>query len=149
MTFDTNLFIYMHDARFPEKKRSAGFILTELTRRKGSMVGLQVVGETYTVLTRKLKDPPQRARALCEALLFNFISFGYDGKNVAEALERSSEGRVSYWGGLLLSAAADAGCTHFISEDMQSGTHFGSLEIIAPFAADHTPAPRLMDLIAA
>ena len=37
---------------------------------------------------------------------------------------------------LLIASAANAGCSHFLSEDMSHGERYGSLTIINPFKVD-------------
>lgn len=143
---DTNLLVYAHDAREPLKRRSALQIVAALTERESTLVGLQVAGELHAVLTRRLKQTPELA---CEAVLSTlrmFGTFGYAESDVQTALALSARGVLSHWDGLLVSAAARAGCTHLISEDMQDGFRFGTLEIVSPFSNDGI-APRLTDLL--
>ena len=62
---------------------------------------------------------------------------------VTRGLELHQAHSVSVWDGLIVQAALDAGCDVLLSEDLQHGRRFGSLEVANPFlpaAAHETPA---------
>lgn len=143
---DTALLVYAHDAREPRKRQSALRIVAALKEMEPTLMGLQVAGELQAVLTRRLKQTPELASETVLSTLRMFGTFGYAESDVQTALALSARGVLSYWDGLLVSAAARAGCTHLISEDMHDGFRFGTLEIVAPFSDDGI-APRLTSLL--
>jgi predicted nucleic acid-binding protein len=51
-----------------------------------------------------------------------------------------------YWDALRLASAREAGCTVFISEDLQDGDWLFGLEIVNPFAATG-PSDRVRALL--
>lgn len=69
-------------------------------------------------------------------MIAGFDAFGYSVHAVRAALEEASEARVSYWDGVLLASAAEAGCTTIFSEDMAHGARFGSIAVAIPFGRD-------------
>jgi predicted nucleic acid-binding protein len=63
---------------------------------------------------------------------------------MAEALDHVVAGRTSYWDGLLIATAAEAGCSSILTEDLADGTILSGVKVINPFtsggiseAADH------------
>ena len=55
---------------------------------------------------------------------------------VTAALEHVVAGRTSYWDALLITTAAEAGCSAILTEDMADGTTLSGVRIINPFAGD-------------
>jgi predicted nucleic acid-binding protein len=135
MTADTNIFIYSWDSRFPGKATVAQEVGDRLKQRE-SAIGLQVVGEVQHVLSRKFRQPPWEAAQNARNLLASFGTFAPVRQNAEEALSLMAAGRFQYWDALLLTAARDAGCTVFFSEDMGDGTRLGALEVVNPFGPD-------------
>ena len=145
-TPDTNLLVYIHDGRNLNKQRIATDIFRHLVDRENSRVALQVIGELYSVLTRKLQQDPATASAAARSLSVALDPFNYETTDVHVALSLAANGVMSYWDGLLVSAASRAGCDLLISEAMQDGFHFDGLQIITPFAGDALN-PRLDTLL--
>lgn len=147
LSIDTNLLVYVQDGRDEDKQNVATGLYRRLAERDDVFVGLQVMGELYAVLTRKLKQEPATARAAVESLTDVFEPFGYAMTDVHVALAAASDGVLSYWDALLLAASVRAGCTILVSEDMQDGFRFGSITVMTPFVAGGSN-PRLDALLA-
>ena len=64
-----------------------------------------------------------------------FLEFRADGQEVERARVTRGATGYSWWDCLLIASALEAGCSHFLSEDLQDV--IGGLTIIDPFA--HTP----------
>jgi len=131
-TLDTNILIYAVDAREGRKRALAARIIAAAAGLDCPLA-LQVVGEFYAAATAKLKLTPRDAAARAAQLIAGFESFGYSIHAVRAALDEASKGRFSYWDGVLLAAAAEAGCTTIFSEDMADGARFGSIVVASPF----------------
>ena len=145
-TPDTNLLVYIQDRRDPVKQVIATDIYRRLTTQDNSRIALQVMGELYTVLTRKLQQDPPTAAAAVKSLNTVFDPFGYDAADVHVAISLAADGVLSYWDGLLVSAAARKGCSVLVSEDMQDGFRFDGLEVVTPFSSNSLN-PRLDELL--
>jgi len=146
LTPDTNLLVYIQDSRDPVKQSIATDIYRRMTTLDDSRIATQVMGELYTVLTRKLHQDPPTAAAAVKSLSIVFDPFGFDAADVHIALSLAADGVLSYWDGLLVSAAARTSCTVLISEDMQDGFRFNELEILAPFTNNRLN-PHLDELL--
>jgi predicted nucleic acid-binding protein len=135
ITADSNVFIYLHDEAAPAKRATAVEVVSALMRRD-ARIALQVVGEFQNVLRRRLRVPPWLAAQEARNLLESFDTFAPTRESAIRALEQLAAGRLSYWDGLLLAAAAEAGCTTLLSEDMHDGAEVFGVRIVNPFAAD-------------
>jgi len=148
VSIDTNILVYTQDSRDPVKQRISTDLFMLASKLSNAKVGLQVLGELYTVLTRKLKQDPSTARQVVESVSTLFEPFGYSEDNVFAALNLAESGAASYWDGLVLSAAESAGCSILISEDLQNEFSYGGLKVISPFS-DGKPNLELFGLLEA
>lgn len=146
LSADTNLLVYAQDNRDVDKQRSAQLLIQTLVDSGTHRLALQVAGELFSVLTRRLKMPTDIARDATAAYLALFDTYEYSNADVHSALSLSADGVFSYWDGLLVTSAARSGCHCLISEDMQNGFRYGDLEIVTPFS-DGRPNPRLLQLL--
>lgn len=134
-TLDTNILVYAVDGR-EGRKRDFATHLIEASVGLDCPLALQVVGEFYAAATTKLKLDARDAAARAAQLIAGFETFGYSVHAVRAALEEAPKGRFSYWDGVLLASAAEAGCTTIFSEDMADGARFGSIAVANPFQRD-------------
>lgn len=134
-TLDTNILVYAVDAR-DETKRAFAARIIAAAARLDCPLALQAVGEFYAAATRKLKLGAKDAATRTAHLIAGFDTFGYSVHAVRAALEEAPKGRFSYWDGVLLASAAEAGCTTIFSEDMADGARFGSIAVANPFRHD-------------
>jgi predicted nucleic acid-binding protein len=134
-TLDTNILVYAVDAREGRKRELATRII-QVAVGLDCPLALQVVGEFYAAATAKLKLDAKDAATRAGQLIAGFDTFGYSVHAVRAALEEAPKGRFSYWDGVLLASAAEAGCTTIFSEDMADGARFGSIAVANPFRRD-------------
>ena len=134
-TLDTNILIYAVDARDGRKREIASRIV-EAAALLDCPLALQVVGEFYAAATTKLKLGARDAAGRAGQLTVGFDTFPYSLQAVRAALAEVPKGRFSYWDGVLLASAAEAGCTTIFSEDMADGARFGSIVVANPFRRD-------------
>jgi predicted nucleic acid-binding protein len=147
ITADTNVLIYLWDSYTADKLAVAQLVARTLIERSGPL-SLQVIGETQNVLSRKLRQPAWQAAQNARYLLSAFPVFRASDDNASESLTLMAAGRMSYWDGMLVTAARDAGCRVMLSEDMRDGARFGDLEILNPFG-ERGPSERLKALLSA
>lgn len=139
---DTNILLYIHDRDSAEKGERALAWLEALTERQNVRVNLQVLNElAYVLLKKKWFDAPESAFLIVD----QFAELGRSPVTEAEvSLARAFHlrYRFSWWDCLLLASAANLGCTHFLSEDLQDGQKIQGLTIVDPFA--HSPEQILV-----
>jgi predicted nucleic acid-binding protein len=129
---DTNVVVYALSGQDPAKQAVAQRLLAERGAARNSL-SAQVLAETYSVLTRKLRWAPDDALAAV-TLLKQLRVVALTPETQLDALRLAVEHRLSGWDAMVVQAALQAGCDTLFSEDLQPGRRFGSLEVVNPFA---------------
>jgi predicted nucleic acid-binding protein len=132
ITADTNIFVYNVDIEDPARHLASTEIVDVLAAR-GAPIALQVAGEFYSAVTRRLRRPPWEAAQAARNLITSFRVIPATRRSTERALAEAASGRLSFWDANLLSAAEEGGCTHIISEDMHDGAKLGRIEIVKAF----------------
>jgi predicted nucleic acid-binding protein len=131
---DTNILAYAHDAAEPEKHARATALLLDLWVARASVVSTQVLGELYSVLTRRVGLVPADAREIV-LLYAAWPVIETDVPMLAAAMERHGREQVAWWDALIVEAALRAGATRLASEEFAPGRVFdGTLEVVNPLA---------------
>lgn len=116
------------------KQRSASRWIEALIAAQRLVLSAQSLREFYSVsLRRDRSDGAKReARAsVCDLLAFVPEGLELDRLNEAWAIE--DRHRLNFWDAHLLASALAAGCTIFLSEDMNGGQKIDTLTIVDPF----------------
>lgn len=129
---DTNVVVYALSGQDPAKQAVAQRLLAERGAARPRL-STQVLAETYSVLTRKLRWAPDDALAAV-TLLKQLRVVALTPETQLDALRLAVEHRLSGWDAMVVQAALQAGCDTLFSEDLQPGRRFGSLEVVNPFA---------------
>lgn len=129
---DTNILVYLFDSDAPGKQARA----RELLRRERDRIVLsvQVLGEFYVTVTRKLAEPltPGAAAQAVEELC-RFQVQAVRPELVRSAARRSQSHRMSYWDALIVETALDAGANVLFTQDLQHGQQIDDLRVVNPF----------------
>jgi predicted nucleic acid-binding protein len=135
---DTNILVYRHDPRFPEKQRVA----TELLRRgiadDSIRLPHQAVVEFVAVVThvedrgRPLLSPDD-ARREAEEMLQQFVVLYPNDALVRQALRGAAAYQLSWFDAHLWAYAETFGLDQLYSEDFQHGRLYGGVRITDPF----------------
>ena len=136
LTFvDTNVLAYALDARDAVKQARASAFLEQLWGARAGVVSTQVLGELYSVLSRRLGFAPSEAgRLVTPYTAWNVVQI--DVPMLAAAMTRNRQDAVAWWDCLIVEAALRVGATRLASEDFQGGHRFdGVLEVMDPMAA--------------
>jgi predicted nucleic acid-binding protein len=126
--FDTNILIYAFAAG---DRRS---VRAEALLAEGGVIGVQVLNEFTNVARRKLNwDWPEieAARAVIVDLTGPVHPLTIDIHTHAVQLARDAS--LSFYDGLIVAAAVEAGCRVLLTEDLQHGRTFGRVTIHNPF----------------
>lgn len=140
--FDSNVFVYAFDNGDPRRQGIAQQLLARHASSGHALVlSVQVLLETYNVLTRKKRvAPPEALAAIRLLMLHEVVAPGAEA--ALRALELAARHGVAAFDSLIVQAALDAGCDTLFSEDLQDGRRFGSLEVVNPFLpAAHEAGP--------
>ena len=129
---DTNVLLYSADSADPRKQRDARLWLKTLWEQGAGSLSWQVLHEFYVNAVRKLRVPSPNARATVEAFSsWQPIETGFG--LIRRSWHWMDEAQLSYWDGLIVAAAEQAGCVWLLSEDFQAGRKFGLVTVVSPF----------------
>ena len=135
---DTSTLLYPLDERAPAKAATCRAWLSRLRRERRLVMSLQVLNESYWVVTRK----PHFA-AVRPVIRGHLERYGrwatapLDSDTLVQAWAIQDRYGAGFWDGLLLASANAAGCTHFLSEDLSDSQRYGRVTVVDPFR--HAP----------
>jgi predicted nucleic acid-binding protein len=129
---DTNVLLYADDKASPAKQRSALKLIDQHRRARTGVLSIQILQEYFAAVTRKLKVDAAVARRQVE-LLAEFDVVIPDVSDVLAAIDLHRLHQCSYWDGLVLRCAQQAGCRILLTEDFQTGRTFDGVLIVNPF----------------
>lgn len=132
--FDTNIIVYAYDNYFPDKQQRARKIILSGVRDGNGVLSTQVLGEFFTVVTRKINKPlsVRNARDIIKYMGRMMVQ-EIDLLIVERALDTLEQYKISYWDSLIIAAAERAQCKRILSEDLDAGQIYHGIEITNPF----------------
>ena len=145
-TLDTNVLVYSLDNKAGPRHAAAREIVDRAVECD-CWLTLQALCEFYAAVTRKRIVPPADAAAQAADWLEVFPCAPASKAAVRSALGGAAGGRVSYWDGLLVATAREAGCESILSEDMSDGVDVAGLRVHNPFSADGGISPAARRLL--
>lgn len=139
---DTNVLVYLFDARFPAKQRTANEVIREGLAMNALVLPHQAVVEFVSVVTRPRSDLDgdsllPRAKALQRAdVLMRQIPVLYpDAEVLATAIRGAGTYQLPWFDAHLWAYAEVNGLPEILSEDFSHGQHYGSVRVRNPFLA--------------
>ncbi len=130
--FDTNVLVYADDKAAPTKQRRVLDLIAEHRRAGSGVLSLQVLQEYFVTVTRKLRVDARVARRKVE-LLAEFDVAAPELADILAAIDLHRLHGFSFWDGLVLRAAKQAGCSVIFSEDLQTAREIDGVRIVNPF----------------
>ena len=131
-TLDTNILIYSVDATAGVRHDTAVRIV-ERSVELQSCLTLQSVSEFFAAVSRKGLVSRVRAAVMARTWLNMFPIVCASPDAVSVALDHVVAGRTSYWDGLLVATAAEAGCSAISTEGLADVSVLGGVRVINPF----------------
>ena len=148
IALDTNILAYLAGvARLPAdapKVAQVRSLMAGISGQVQVLVPVQALGELFVVLSRAGTPAPE-ARAILLEFADALEVLESSASVMKAALDLVVDHKLQYWDALILSAAAEAGATLLLSEDMQDGFVWRGVTLANPFAA--TPHRKLAALI--
>ena len=143
IALDTNLLAYaagvVRIAGDAPKVAAAIDLIEQLGRGCEMVIPAQALGELYNVLTRIAGKSRGDAKVLVDAFRAAYTIVETSEAVLVAALELASAHQLSIWDAIILDAAATAGCSMLISEDMQNGFTWRGVVVVDPFSARSDP----------
>lgn len=133
---DTNFLAYFAGVdRSPSDNRKielARHLIGNLDAEIELVVPVQVLGELFVVLQRAGASRPE-TREILLAFLQDFSVVATEQSTFLCALDLAADHQFQLWDALIINAAADAGCTMLLTEDMQHGFVWRGVKLFNPF----------------
>ncbi|TFW14024.1 PIN domain-containing protein [Brevundimonas intermedia] len=145
LALDTNVLGYAAGVGDDEPKRRRAVQILKAAAWQDVIIPTQVAGEFYNVLTRKGGHPPKVARRIVEDWSAGVGLTAHSAGTMTTALEGAAFFNLQIWDALILTIAAEAGCSLLLSEDMQDGFVYRGVTVANPFA--QTLHPLLASLL--
>ena len=130
--FNTNVLVYADDKAVPAKQRIAIKLVSEHRRARTGVVSLQILQEYFVTVTKKLHVDLATARRKVE-LLAEFDVASPEVADILAAIDLHRLHGFSFWDGLVVRAAKQAGCRVIFTEDMQNAREINGVRIVNPF----------------
>lgn len=130
---DTNILLYAISTQpeEAEKNQKAKAILSD----PDLTLSVQVLQEFYVQATRPTRTDPlthQEAAALIQYWLRHCV-VPLTVQVMQDALDIKKRYQTSYWDAAILAAAAAAGCSELLSEDLNPGQNCDTIRVMNPF----------------
>ncbi|MGI8905832.1 MAG: PIN domain-containing protein [Candidatus Sumerlaeaceae bacterium] len=132
---DTNILIYAHDPREPEKQKRALSLLDELQELGEGSLSVQSLSEFYSVSTKKLVPKLTHAEAAGQVAVFvaAWPIIELTARMVLTATRAVREHQLSFWDAQLWAAAYLNQLDILLSEDLSNKQTIEGVRILDPF----------------
>ncbi len=130
---DSNILVYAQDSSMVDKQLKSRAIIATLAESADGVISTQVLQEFYVAVTRKMGVPPLAAKGVLKTFGV-FETVLVSTALIQEAIDCSILNQVSFWDSLILAAAASAGCSTVLSEDLNPGQVILGVKVQNPFA---------------
>jgi predicted nucleic acid-binding protein len=132
---DTNILAYTKDNRVPGKQATAAQWIDALVVRDAIVLSAQSLREYYAVSLRRDASPAAVQDARWEVSRYAlFVPAALEADRLQEAWSLQDRFGFGLWNSLLLAAALRAGCSYFLSEDLQARQTIDAITVLNPFA---------------
>lgn len=108
-------------------------LIKRLSDHVSLIAPVQAMGELFVVL-RRSGAPADEARSILIEFADAFGTSPSESNSVLAAADLVVDHKLQFWDSLILTAAANAGCTLLLSEDMQSGFVTRGVTIVDPYS---------------
>lgn len=147
VALDTNILTYLAGVSRSAADDAKIGLVRKVIGRLGTTVSLvapaQTLGELFVVLRRSGASAAD-ARAILLEFEQAFGSSASERRTFIAAADLVVDHKLQFWDALIVTAAADAGCTLLLSEDMQDGFVARGLTIVDPLKSDLHPRLAVM-----
>jgi predicted nucleic acid-binding protein len=137
VALDSNVLAYLagvsRSIEDETKITEARSLIKRLANQVSLIAPAQAMGELFVVLCSS-GAPADEARAILIEFADAFGTSASEVDSVLAAADLVVDHKLQFWDALILTAAANAGCTMLLSEDMQSGFVTRGLTVINPFS---------------
>ena len=144
IALDTNVLAYAEGVNGETMRRRALELIDRLPRDE-VVLPVQVLGELFSVLTRKAARPRAAARAAILSWCDAFSLLGTSAAVMLAAMDLAADHRLFIWDAVIFACAAEGACRLLLSQDLQEGFTWRGVTVADPFLP--TPHPLLAELL--
>jgi predicted nucleic acid-binding protein len=148
VALDSNILAHLAGVRRTAEDETKVAEIRALVKKLAPAVSLiaptQALGELFVVL-RRSGASAKEAREILLAFAEAFGTSASETRTALSAADLVVDHQLQFWDALIVTAAADAGCTLMLSEDMQHGFIARGLTIVNPLA--ERSHPKLVALL--
>lgn len=131
---DTNVLVYAYDRHDLAKHARAQEIVQRGIENESAVLSVQVLGEFFNVVTRRIPNPLSVEEAETVIDLLSILQVvEIDTDMVRQAIAIYERYGIAYWDALIVTAAERAGCSRILSEDMNAGQAYHDMVVVNPF----------------
>lgn len=131
---DTNILVYAFDISAGFKHDLAAQLVKSCWEDETGCLSIQVLQEFFVTVTRKLASPlDQQTAKQIVVDLTNWQVHAPATSDFLQAIELQQEHQISFWDAQVIQSATALGCSQLLSEDLNSGQWYGSVQVINPF----------------
>ena len=132
---DTNILIYIYDAKDPDKRERAMAVAAALAASRRGVLSTQVLKEFCNAVTRKQFLKPEEADDVVRWLLAFWSVNDVGAAEIRRALPIAAAYQMKYYDALILVTARDNGASYILTEDGQSAPVLEGVRYLNPFDA--------------
>ena len=108
--------------------------MEDLWRHRLGRTGVQVLGEYFVTVTRKLSPGLSDEEAWSDVEdLFGWRPVPVDRALMESARSLTARFALSWWDAQIVAAALATGCAFLLTEDLQDGQDFDGITVVNPF----------------
>jgi len=128
---DTNILIYAHDRDAGEKRDRAARALERLWDEQTGRLSAQVLQEFYVTVTQKMATARASAREVIRTYT-PWVHYPTTPATILRASEIAELAQLSFWDGLIVASAEQAGASQLYTEDLNTGQLIVGVKIVNP-----------------
>ena len=129
---DTNILLYAYDLDGGVKRAKAMTLLEEAWFKPGSTaISVQVLQEFQVNFVKKGHKPEDAAQLIEDFSLFVVVDNTLPLLRLGLSLQ--TRWQLSLWDAMILAAAHTSGARELVSEDLNHGQFYGSVQVMNPF----------------
>lgn len=136
VALDSNILVYLagvsRTSADDEKVHRARNLIKRLSSVASFVAPTQTLGELFVVMRRSGASPAESRKVLLE-FAAAFGTAATEARTALAAADLVVDHKLQFWDALIVTAAADAGCSLLLSEDMQDGFITRGMTISNPF----------------
>lgn len=138
IALDTNVLAYAEGVNGLRRQEEALALLRAIPREQ-FVIPVQVLGELFNVLTRKLGRSREEARNAILNWQDSIYTADTSREIVLVAANLAQDHQLGIWDAIILSASSASGCRLLLSEDFSNGFNWAGVTVVNPFAAERHP----------